>query len=276
MKATNTLASLLWLLPLACGGKYIDLAHDEMDPTQSGETETPQGAGANQVATGASSGGSDGGGDATSRATGGGWTVTLQRGGFAGALLTLEGGVVDVGQGNAACDGPGSRSFYSYNANACLAASACLYPCDPQDLLTQQPYIYFWLDDDYTTRSPFVEAECRTASSSGAFLVHPCGEGDECPRGTTCADTEVGRSCLVQSTVWAAACADNYCMSGNGNNQVSPPERCGAETKCCSGQVCTASGACEPGECSRLSDWCDEESPCCDGLACQDSACAAP
>jgi hypothetical protein len=274
-----TLTSLVFGLALvACDGRFVDLDLEQESGASSGGTVSD-----NHETGGVSSGGATAaGGKVSDPDPSGGRPTQLTRGGFGGSMATFRDRNMGGGSFDESCDS-GGETFFVFNAEECLAASACLNACDPES--PTLPDISYQPDNEDEPLSQVV-SECRTiqASQGGrqgqSFLVFPCDENGRCPKGLLCVESELGLSCFVRDIPWAAGCTEAYCIQGDGfRPPKGEPEVCNEDAPCCAGQSCSPDGTCEPLECGADGHHCDEasaEAPCCDGLVCKGGTCSRP
>jgi hypothetical protein len=290
MKALVLSSFVVLLTFVACGGRYVDLEVDEDNVSSGGSTDSS--GGTVNASGGATSGGMTSGGNPTGSGgkqhqgpIGGEGPTELTRGGFGDAMATFHDGKPDMGSFDEACKGRG-EPFFIYNADECLAASACLSDCDPTDAAST---MIVYSPKGGSEEPVAVVAECRTVTASNSkragesFYVFPCDENSACPNDLVCVESDLGPACFVKEVPWVAGCTDAYCIQGEGPPPAGgegPPaarEYCSEEIPCCAGHVCSSEGTCERLECSGPGYLCDDSSPgatCCAGLTCTDGKCA--
>lgn len=238
---------LIFALPLgACSGRFVDLELDQNGALASGGLALPSDTGGALGTGGAIVENVGGGGGLPHMHAGGGAHHTeLTRGGFGAAMATVGEGKNDDGAFDEGCKGRG-EPFFVYEADQCLAASACLEVCDPKS--TAPSIITYRVKGGALHEAT---GECRASQDGKAeheglsFLVFPCDENAGCPPELVCADSDLGPACFVRDTPWVAGCTEAYCVRGD---EPRPPagerERCNEDVHCCAGFVCS-DGFCE-------------------------------
>lgn len=274
---------------LACDVRFVELGVEAVggSVSASGGTSSGTGGKVNSGTGGGTSGGhtATGGAPASGGQIGGsdnssGGGIILTRGGFGDSMATYHDGKPDSGMLDETCTKRGGSAFFVYEAQECLAASACLETCEPS---APSPEIA------YRPRAPGeeprkVEGECRTVPegagerSGESFVVFPCDDQGECPPELVCVKSEVGEACFIKDILWTASCTDQYCIRGS-HPPDQPPELCNQDVPCCAGFTCSTQQTCEPLDCASAGYRCDSASPgpgCCDGLVCDGGYCKAP
>lgn len=246
----NRLSLWVPLVLLCCGTEHIDFYEESLQ-------SAPDGAGPE--------------GPSGNLGAGGGSQGPLRRGGYAGGMLTEEGVARgDVGSLDPACTELGGVGLYAYEPSSCLAASVCAVPCNADSDCRLE-------DDDAPLGEPEVDAICDSFREA-RYCRLVCDSDAGCPSGMVCAETGVGKTCLLPDVVWAPSCSDAFCLEeGQEYSWYGDEYYCSSDGPCCGTLSCAPDGTCQDRVCLPHSWACSETSAsCCDGLTCQGGYCQTP
>jgi hypothetical protein len=160
----------------------------------------------------------------------------LRRGGYGGGenVVGPEGQELDGHNLGLSCQKTSMHMFYHWNENSCRAGSLCVREGCNED------------SDCPTLEDSNTQASCFEGGDEQGYCVNRCVGDADCPQGMICDAESYGggpKMCMFPDTPWSPGC-DGFCMDPIAHDWFEPL-KCGSDEDCCTGLVCSASGACE-------------------------------